>query len=196
MKYRRAKRSVLRFRKGLFIFILPIASLAFGSCSLVLDPSALALESNDKTLVHSACKAAPSQGLDICRVLEGSTIREEWDLIVPHPDKFISGEVRIRIRDTVKTYPVTDNVVKIPWKEVLGHEIWLAEDDGPVQALGSFQYKGPQGPVWVDILGIAFLVVLKQGYSPMPIDSGVEMSDTKCTVQYSSAGRSAILCSK
>lgn len=174
---------------------LLIASLlVFNSCDVVLDQSALAIDAQDQTLVHTACKAAPSGGLDICRVVQGTIISEEWILIVPHVDKFISGELQITFKDQIKTYSINDSVIHIPWSDIVGHTTWGLDDSVPVQALGRFQYEGKTGPIFIDILGTAFLLVLKQGYAPLSIDSGAQMSSQDCKIQYSSAGRSAINC--
>lgn len=168
-----------------------------GGCkAIVIDTSMQAIAANDKTLIHSACHAAPGQGLDVCRVVEGAPIEQKWVMVVPHAPKFIAGEIRVRYKDVVKTYPVTSDVVIVPWKDFIGHETWQLDDEAPAQALGVFRYEGETGEVFVDVLGMAYLIVLQKGYSPMPIDSGLSAWKTKCEIAYSTAGRSAIRCSE
>lgn len=175
------------------------ALLLLSSCtSFRKDSSPKAIDSGDKTLVHSACSSAPSQGLDICRVVQGAAISQSWIMILPVRKGLRSGEVRVRYKDQLKTYAINPDtaVFILPWREIIGHDVWELSDEAPAQALAKLEYENFPGLTFVDIMGVAFVVVLKRGYSPMPIDSGAEYFTTDCKIEYSTAGRSAILCSK
>jgi hypothetical protein len=115
---------------------------------------------------------------------------------MPKDKKVISGEITVRYKGTKKSYAVTENTVVIPWKEITGHDVWLAADDGIAQATGAVKFKGPTGEEWADVLGIAFVIVLQPGYTPLPIDSGDAQWSATCAVRYTTKGRSAIECSK
>lgn len=175
-----------------------LSGLTSAACPQVpIDLSVSATDAGDKTLVHSACHAAPSGGLDICRVVDGSVITEEWQLILPHdPKAGTEGTIRIRYRDNLMSIPITGPVVKIPWKEIVRSERWNPSLEGPAQAVATIKVETPHGPQWVDMLGIAIPIVLSRGYEPLPMDSGAEKFATDCKVQYTTAGRSAITCGK
>lgn len=173
-----------------------IALLLVGCKALVVDPSITAAEAHDYTMVFSAgCQAVPSQGLDICRVVEGAKVAEHLRIVVP-VDKVLSCEIRVRYKGVAKSFScaANGNVALIPWRELVGGEFYERGDEGPAQLIGSARVKGPDGDRFVDVLGYAFLVVLGKGYSPMPIDSGNQAWGTNCKVQYSTAGRSALVC--
>lgn len=177
----------------------PCILLLLCSCTTMKkDSSPKAVASNDMTLVHSACSSAPSQGLDICRVVQGAAITQSWIMILPVKRGLRSGEIRVRYKDSLRTFPINPDtaVFILPWREIIGHDEWALEDEAPAQALAKLEFEDFPGLTYVDIMGVAFVVVLKRGYSPMPIDSGAEYFTTDCKIEYSTAGRSAILCSK
>lgn len=154
-----------------------------------------AIEAGDKTLIHSACHAGPTVGYDICKVREGRLIREKWVLIVPYDSRVEYGGIRIRWKDTIKTYPVKSPLVIIPFKDIIGETRWKKEHEAPLQAQVGLKVRDSNGEtVWVDLLGYAFLIVLTESYHPLFIDSGNQFFETTCKIQYSTAGRSAITC--
>lgn len=175
--------------------------LTLVSCdTLVIDPSANAMESNDWTLVLSACGAVPGGGMDICRVTEGTATDQVLRLIVPHNDKFfLGGEGMIYFKGRKIPVAVTDKFIEIPWSQVLGENLWKSEHDGEALILVTLRFKNEQGveEVW-KARGIAKVIVLKPGYSVLPIDSGYVTFEreikVKCKVQYTTAGRSAVDC--
>lgn len=178
--------------------LLAIAVVLLGCTALVIDTSPSAFASNDKTLVMSACAAQPVQGLDVCRVVAGSRISQKWVLVVPNSKEVVAGELRIRYRDSVLTYNLApkQHTIEIPWRDIVGRDTWRLEDEAPAQVTGAVRFKTKTGEGWTDVLGIAFPIVLKEGYTPMPIDSGNAAWMTTCRVQYSTAGRSAIECKR
>lgn len=170
------------------------AHLLTGCNGMPIDPSTTAVAANDQTLITSACHAAPSQGVDVCRVKEGATISEKIVFIVPWTKDSDWGQISLRYKDRVITYPVEGVKIEIPWSDVVEAEKWSLEVEAPVQARAAIRYKTDTGAVFVDLLGYVFPVVLRQGYDPLPMDSGVEAFQNTCRVQYTSAGRSAIEC--
>lgn len=174
------------------------AALLSGCKALVLDPAPAAFASNDKTLVMSACAAQPVQGLDVCRVVAGSPISQKWVLVVPNSREVLAGELRVRYRDTVLSYNVgpKQHTVEIPWRDLVGRDTWQLEDESPAQVTGHVRFETRTGEAYTDVLGIAFPIVLAEGYTPMPIDSGNAAWMTTCRVQYSTKGRSAIECKR
>lgn len=184
MKNRRAK-------------LLLVALLSIAGCSgLPKDLSMPAVEAGDYTLATSACLAAPGGGMDVCMVVEGTEISSEWVLIVPAKfSSVLSGEVNVFMRDIQRSYPANEKVIRIPWKDFFASSKWDTSMDGEALALVSIRYKDAQGIEETALFrGIAKLVVTKQGYARMPIDSGVAAWQTSCKIQYSTAGRSAISC--
>lgn len=173
----------------LFGFLLLLA----GCKAVPIDPSIPAAQAGDLTMVFAACGAVPSRGLDICRVVEKGEAAEVMRIVMPK-DKRVTGEIRVRYKGVVKSYPVTGSVVQIPLRDVIGKERYEREDQGIIQMTGSLRAELPDGVRFTDVLGYAFLVVLGEGYTPMPIDSGNAAWGSTCRVQYSTAGRSALEC--
>jgi hypothetical protein len=170
-----------------------------GSCStMVVDMSMGAFAAGDYTLLGSACEAAIGGGLDICRVTEGTQISSAWTLIVPKPGKAVGvtgGEVDVYYRDIHKSYAVTDWVLQIPWADFFGSSFWLSDMDGEVLALLTLNWTDAAGIHQVtQARGFAKIVVMKSGYARIPMDSGQAAWGTKCKIQVSTAGRSAVKC--
>lgn len=162
--------------------------------SVVVDTSVEALASGDYTAIGSACGAVPGGGLDICRVREGTDIASSWKLVVPTTN-LQGGEVDVYFRDIHKSYAVTGMVVDIPWKDVMGGPKWTSDMDGEAMALVVIRWKDAQGIEQVTkFRGFAKIVVTKEGYDRLPIDSGYAAFKGTCKVQYSTAGRSALEC--
>lgn len=161
---------------------------------LTIDPSPKAIASGDFTLVHSACTTGMAQGLDVCRVVEGMPITETWNLVLPFDQKYTTAELKIRYRGRVIVKNVTSKVTAIPWTEIVGADTWTLDMDAPVQVIGTIRAKDNTGDQFVDILGMAFLVVLQKGYAPVPVDSEYTGWKTDCSVGYTTAGRSWIKC--
>jgi hypothetical protein len=174
------------------------AAMVTGCASGVLvDTSKQSAQSGDLTLITNAgCSAMPGQGADICRFVEGSPIASAWTFVLPTSKYLLSANLRIRYRDRV--IPVSapnGGPIVIKWADIVGHSTWLASDDGLAQVTGTLQFKSPNSTAeYTDVLGIALLVILAPGYTPMPIDSGHQATSNVCTIEYSTAGRSAISC--
>ena len=164
-------------------------------CQTVIDRSIRAVDAADLTLV-GGCSAMPGRGADICRFKEGQSISSSWNLVVPAGEReLLGGEVVIYGLDQPKTFPVKDKVVVIPWRDIFGDESWKTSHAGVLTALAQIRWKTPEGieEIW-NAKGVAIVLVLKQGYDEIPIDSGFSAWGTKCKVQYSTAGRSALEC--
>lgn len=101
------------------------------------------------------------------------------------------AELRIRRGDQVKVYPLTDYFIDVPWKDIFGTD-WQSADAGLVQALGTVTYSDHI----IQMLGYAFIVILKPGYDPTPVDSSVSLLHMNCIAEASDAGRSRVLCTK
>lgn len=172
------------------------AALLTSCHSMVIDPSMTAKAAHDQTMIVSACHAAPSQGVDVCRVKEGARIAEKMIFVVPWTKDSDWGQMSVRYRDHVLTLPIEEAVVEVGFAEVTDEETWTRAAEAPIQALASIRYKTDSGAVFVDLIGYVFPIVLAQGYDPLPMDSGVEAFQNTCRVQYTSAGRSAIECRK
>lgn len=177
-----------------FVGCLVLLGAASGCHSMVIDPSMLAKAAHDQTLIVSACHAAPSQGVDVCRVKEGAAIAEKMIFVVPWTKDSDWGQMAIRYRDRDLSFPIEAATVEVSFAEVTGAETWTRAVEAPIQARASIRYKTDSGAVFVDLIGYVFPIVLAQGYDPLPMDSGVEAFQNTCRVQYTSAGRSAIEC--
>lgn len=182
----------------LLAFILLASCTA---CKPKIDLSPEAYASGDFTLVASLaggpCAAIPVQGADLCRFKEGSQIASSWRIVVPSSKYIVGGQVTVYFKDTTKTYPLTGNIIEIPLRDLIGHDRWQKSDSRVATALAEIRWKDADGVLRTGRAeGVAMLIVLKSGYDPMPIDSGVHTwsKDFKCKVQYSSAGRSAVEC--
>ncbi len=143
---------------------------------------------------EGSCTALPGQGADICRVMDGALIQENWVVLMPFTDRIEAGTVTVRYKGQKFSYNVTGPKVTVPLREILGHDHYSLDDDGFMQIRGTLQYKGEKTSQWVDVLGIGMLVVLQEGYSPLPVDSGYNVFNTTCQVQYATSGRSAVSC--
>lgn len=180
-------------RLKLFGFAIILA--AVGCAHLVIDTSMPAVAAGDFTL-PTGCEAVPGRGMDICRVKEGAKIDSVWRLIVPvGSNSFLKGELTVFYRDISKTYPLTQPLVEIPWKDFFAADTWSKDFDGEALALAQIHWKTPEGieEVWT-ARGIAKLVVTAQGYDPLPMDSNLGTWGTNCKFQFSTAGRSAVEC--
>lgn len=182
--------------KTLLLFVSLMTCLGCRGSKLVLDPSIQAVEAGDFTLMISGCEAVPGRGMDICRVKEGQPIQSVWRLVVPiQKNTFLAGELSVYYRDISKTYPLITPVVEIPWKDFFREDVWNRDMDGEALALAKIRWKTPTGieEIWT-ARGLAKLVVTKEGYDPLPMDSGFVAWGTQCKIVYSTAGRSAIQC--
>lgn len=172
--------------------------LSIAGCSTVLiDPSIQAVDAGDYTLAVSACEAAPGQGMDICRVREKAAIESSWRLFIPAGKAVLGGEVDVYYRDLHRSYAVAkgDGIIEIPWKDFFGQTTWDRSMDGEALALVALRFATPNGvEEVVKFRGIAKIVVTKEGYDRLPIDSSYGAFKTTCKIQYSTAGRSAVEC--
>lgn len=186
-------------RYQLVVLLIAAGALSLGgSCSgLVVDRSMNAVYAGDYTLVVSACGGTPGRGMDICRVKENAPISSSWQLIVPQTKsrRVKGGELTVYYRDISKTYAITGPVVQIPWKDFFGAPNWSRDMDGEAMALAEIRYVTDQGieEIW-RARGIAKIVVTRQGYDPLPIDSGFTAWGMTCKISYSTAGRSDVKC--
>lgn len=174
-----------------------LALLMWGCNALpfVADPSISAADAGDYTLILSACDAAPGNGMDICRVVEGQPITQKWVMILPFDAKNVGGEVTIFYRGLEKSFPVTGRMLEIAWKDFLGAETWDKKHDGEALALVSAKFKDDAGLQQEVLLrGIAKLVVVSAKYTRLPIDSSLQSWQSECKIQYTAQGRSAISC--
>jgi hypothetical protein len=134
--------------------------------------------------------------MDICRVRAGTRIESSWKLVVPHgKNQILSGSIDVYFNDVVRNYGITGSVVEIPWKDFFAADTWDASMNGLATALALIRWKTPEGieEVW-KAQGEARLLVLAKGYDPLPMDSGFVAWQTKCKIQYSTAGRGALEC--
>ncbi len=180
-------------------FVLIVGAFSFGgSCSgLVLDRSMDAVAAGDYTLGVSACEAVPGRGMDLCRVKENAPIESTLRLIVPAGKNQIKGgEITLFYRDISKTYPITTNpLIEIPWKDFFAQDKWARALDGEVLALAEIRYMTPEGveEIW-RARGVAKIIVTREGYDPLPLDSGFTAWSVECKISYSTAGRSDVKC--
>jgi len=154
-----------------------------------------AIDAGDKSLIHSACHAGPTVGFDICKVHEGRKIKEVWKLIVPFDNRVDYGAIRVQWKNKVKTYRIKSVVVSIPFRDIIGENVWKKDHEAPIQAQVGLKLKNSNGESqWVDLLGYAFPIVLTESYKPFFMDSGDQYFETRCKIQYTTAGRSDIRC--
>ncbi len=176
---------------------LVIFALLVGCTTIVIDRSLPAVEAGDYTIAMSAgCGAVPGLGMDVCHVRAGTKIEAVWNLAVPSGHKeILGGEVDVYYRDVHKSYGITGRVVSIPWKDFFGSDTWESSMDGEALALVLIRYKTPEGIEEIaKYRGIAKIVVTKEGYDRLPIDSGFGAFTSTCRIVYSTAGRSAMEC--
>jgi hypothetical protein len=175
--------------------VLALLLVGCNSMPYTFDASISAADAGDYTLVMSACEAAPGNGMDICRVIEGQKITQSWIMVLPVDKKNVGGEVTVFYRGLEKSYGITDRVLTIPWKDFFGSETWKKDFDGEALALVSIRFKGDAGVEEQLLLrGIAKLVVVKPSYTRLPIDSSLQSWQSECKIQYTAAGRSAVSC--
>jgi hypothetical protein len=181
---------------GKYAFVLPLVFLSACVGTPVIDPSADAFDSQDFTLVHSACQASPGLGFDICRVTQGTKIESAWTLVIPQTN-VSGGEVDVYLRDIQKSYPigVGSKTLIIPWTDFFPSGIWDLPMSGEAMALVLVKFKDGTGiEKTVRYRGLAKILVTKPDYTALPIDSGFSTWKTDCKVQYSTAGRGALKC--
>jgi hypothetical protein len=174
-----------------------LAVLTIVACStVVMDTSSSPVEAGDKTLVLSACQGTPVAGFDACRVKEGQAVDSVWRLFFPVPSGNVTGgEVQVNFKDVVKSYAITGPLLEIPWADFFEDKVWRLSYNGIALALAVVRYKDKEGiEETVRARGEARVLVLKEGYDPMPIGSPFGTFKTKCVIEYSTAGRSAVKC--
>lgn len=171
------------------VILTGLLMVAVGCSTLSPDTSPPAISSGDYSLIQTACSPVPAKGFDVCRVHDGDPVTSNWTLYVPWNADSVSGEARIRFGDRTLTYKIVDFSVEIPWKDVIG-ETWNKSSAGLVQALVTVKSKTSI----TQALGYAFIVILKPGYDPTPTDSRSDILYKQCSIEYTTAGRSRILC--
>lgn len=180
--------------------------VVIGGCShgVVIDTSQEAFAAGDMTL-STSCQSAPSDkfglssGLDLCRFSEGDKISSSWVLIAPKPKAAIQvtgGTIDIFFKDIHRSYPISDWTIPIPFHDIFNAEAWDSnENQVMVEALVTLNWVDNQQISQVSLYrGFALILIMKQGYGRMPIDSGNAAWGSTCKVQYSTAGRGAIKC--
>ncbi len=186
-------------KTGVRSLILAAGALSLGvACStLVVDRSMPAVQAGDFTLAISACQAVPGRGMDLCRVKENAAIESVLRLIVPAGTAHVrGGEITLYYRDVTKTFAIKDSpLIEIPWKEFFGADKWSRAMDGEVLALAEVRYETPEGleEIW-RARGVAKIIVTREGYDPLPLDSGFSAWAINCKIDYSTAGRSDVKC--
>lgn len=178
------------------LVLLLLASCA--SCKTKFDVSPEAYASGDFTLVgalsEGGCKSLPVQGVDVCRFKEKAQVETVWRLILPWGKQVEGGTITVYWKDKSFTYSVRGGVVEIPLRPIIG-SYWGKNDSDVATALAEVRWRDSEGLLRTSRAeGMAVFVVLKRGYDPMPIDSGLSTWGTKCQVEYSTAGRSALHC--
>lgn len=176
---------------ALLMFLMPLLQ----GCQLPIDRMIPAAQAGDLTVV-SACDAMASRGGDICRMKEGQDVGGAWHLVLPVGGAVTGGELYVYFKDGAsKSYAIKSNVVDVPWVDLVGPGQWSTDQGGVVLAKGEVRWNDNGGiEQTTALLGEAILIVLKKGYEPLPVDSGLEAFKGKCsfTYGYSTAGRSAI----
>lgn len=164
--------------------------------SIVMDPSMEPVEAGDQTLVLSACTGLPVVGFDACRVKENQPIESVWRLFFPAPHGDISGgELTVNFHDVSKSYAITGPILDIHWSDFFQDKVWKKEYNGIALALAFVRYKDEQGVErMVKARGEARILVLAEGYDPLPIGTPFGQFKLKCKVEFSTAGRSAVEC--
>lgn len=185
----------MRSRSGPLQVAVAFFGIAAGCAGLVMDRSLPAADAGDLTLAVSACEGVPARGLDLCRVKAGAQINSVWRLVMPTGKPISGGELKVFYRDVVRTYPIQGPLVEVPWRDVMHQDTWTTDMSGTALALAEIRWKDPEGieQLW-RARGEARVIVLPEGYAPMPIDSGFQTFGTQCRVQYSTAGRGALEC--
>lgn len=178
---------------------LLLAFLAGCASGVRIDSSPQALASGDLTLIHSLsngpCSSLPAQGADVCRFIEGTPIESSWRLVLPS-GKFVSGgEVTVYWKDIQKTFAVTGPVLEIPLRDLMGHDTWDSDDTDAATALAQIKVKAVDGTERQILAeGLAVIIVLKPGYSPLPISSSDQAFGGDCALSYTTSGRTSLSC--
>jgi hypothetical protein len=179
------------------ILFLGIVAAIVGCSGLVIDPSAPAAASGDLTLALKACDGPLYSGFGVCRVKEGTEIDSSWQAVLPKLEgHLLGGELTVRLRDIVKSYPIPDGgIVNVPLRDLYGHGVWEKADTSIANATAKLRIKydtGIEGELFIE--GQILIRVLAEGYDPIAIDSGFHAWGRKCSVQYSTSGRGAVKC--
>lgn len=182
--------------KMLVASLVMLASCATG---VQIDSSPGAVDSGDFTLINSLsngpCASLPAQGADICRFHESTPIESVWRLVMPSGPLVVNGEVTVYWRDVSKTFAVSGPVLEIPLKDLIGHAVWASGDSDAATAIGSVNVKAVDGTTRQILFeGLAVIIVLKAGYDPLPVSSSATPLGQTCHVQFSTAGRSSLVC--
>lgn len=179
-------------QKKLYPFLFcALLSIVTGCQSAVFeqDTSENAILGNDKTLVMNSCNVALDQGVQVCRVKTGSPITLKFHAIIPWFKESFSSEVNIRFQDKIKSYAVYDSQFVLSWGEFFEESTWSEDQDGLIQIMVTTKSDG----FYTRALGYVYIVVLKEGYSPLPIIKK-EDRGSLCKVVYSENGRSSMYC--
>ncbi len=183
--------------KALVTAILLVSLTVTGCKTMAVDPIGIpAAKAGDYTLFQAAPDAQWNQGGAVYRFINGSTTDSEWELITPAGKRIKGGEIRIRYNGTVTTVAIdpSNPVQKINWKDIVNVANWATEYSGLVQATASIKYQGPDTEEFVDYLGIAYIIVLPEGYTPLPFGSNNAAFSGTCVFEMSTAGRTAGSC--
>lgn len=174
---------------GLLLFVLACSSV-------VMDPSPEPVQAGDNTLVLSACSGLPVVGFDACRVKENTPMESVWRLFFPVPGGNVTGgELTVNFKDVSKSYAISGPVVEIHWSDFFADKVWKKDYNGIALALAVVRYKDEQGVErTVKARGEARVLVLSEGYDPMPIGTPFGQFKLKCKIEFSTAGRSAVDC--
>jgi hypothetical protein len=138
----------------------------------------------------------PQAGFDACRVSEGMPIQSVWRVYFPDIKRpILGGELNVYFNDVQRSYKISGPMLEIPWADFFEDKVWRREYDGSARALGIIRYVDAEGvEQTIKVRGEARVLVLKEGYAPMPIGSGFAGMKTHCVIEYSSAGRVAVGC--
>lgn len=121
------------------------------------------VENNDQNLFVSACETSMGRGVDVCRFVEGSKIESSLKIYLPQAERH---EIRVRFQDQVKSFSSQGDSFELVWKDVVGADLWDRRFDGPIQIVVTSDLKGKK----IRSLGHAFLIILKKGYNPGPLN--------------------------
>lgn len=183
-------------RFNLLSFFTGVA-LVTGGCATYKSKNTMSpYEAGDKTLVISGCETSLSRGVDVCRFVEGSSVESEINFWLPTIEGEAQGEVRVRYRDQVRAFSVNSSKVIIPWKEITGEDYWQLKDEGLVQISGSVKFREGSVVRVIRVLGYAYAIVLKQGYSPFVISSEPSIFNQTCRMEYDADGASYLRCDR
>ncbi len=127
--------------------------------------------------MHQACETSLGRGIDACRFMEGSGIEAVWQVHLPPGARH---EVRIRFKDRVTQVTSKESTLRLPWKEIVGSDIWFREHDGPVQLLSTTYSRGGEKTLG---LATAHLIILKPGYNPVPVNAPVQ-AEKLCRLKF------------